>query len=87
MARGFTRKSRQQPVDSVSVNARLAQMPLDELINYAELNIMDAGYQLSKWRTERVIDPSYIDRSVRHAEWAVDALRAIQQRDRPGVAR
>lgn len=82
----FGRAKKNQPADPVSVNARLLRMALPDLIDYAEVEIMTAGHELSMWREARVIDPSHIDQAVMHAEWALEGLRAIQQRDRPGLA-
>lgn len=75
----------QQPEDS---NPKLDRLPLSDLTDHAEVELMMAGFNLSQWRTEaRVLDPSKIDQAVMHCEWALEALRAIRQRDRAGLAR
>jgi hypothetical protein len=56
-------------------------LPLDEVVQYAEVEIMMAGYKLSYWRESRTTDPSSIDQAVQHAQWATDALREIHRRD------
>jgi hypothetical protein len=85
---GWRNKSHPPQAESVSGSApRLAKLPLDELTQHAEVEIMLAGYKLSEWRDSRVIDPSLIDQAVMHAEWATDALREIKRRDGPGLAK
>jgi len=80
---GLGRRRHQAP-EPVSVNARLKGMELSVLTEHAEVEIMMAGHCLSRWRESRIIDPSLIDQGVMHAEWALEALRALQQRERPG---
>jgi len=61
------------------------RLAIPELTDHAEVCLMMAGHQLSMWRENWVVDRSHIDQSLMHAEFAVEALRALQQRDRPGV--
>lgn len=83
---GLVRRNRHQPPDPVSVSARLVSLPLRDLIDYAEVEIMMAGFNLSVWRDSRIIDPTKINQAVAHAEMALEALRALEQRDKPGLA-
>lgn len=84
MGKVFRLKGRVQPTQpldqAVSVNARLARMDDMVLSDHAETELMNAGHKLSRWREARAVDPSLIDQSVQHAEWALEALRALRDR-------
>jgi hypothetical protein len=75
------------PPNPVSVNAheagghlyrRLERMGEPMLLQYAETEIMLTGQTFSQWREG--LDPSLIDQAVQHAEWALDALKAVRDR-------
>jgi len=87
MVRGFGRRRPQTPTP-VEISSNLDRLDISALFDYAETEIMMAGHFLSHFRdpAQRAMDRSGIDQAVQHAEWAVDALKAIRERDRPGVA-
>lgn len=84
--RGFKNRTRQPEnlAESVNGNDRLARLGLSELTDHAEVEIMMAGYMLSQWRENRVIDPSLIDQAIEHTQWALNSLQEIVRRETQG---
>ena len=79
------RRGKNPNPDTVSVNANLKRLSIDDLYTHCETCLMLASYQLAQWRTDRVIDPSHLEQAVMQTEWALDGLRALRDRDRPGL--
>jgi hypothetical protein len=73
------RKDRTQPPEDVNVNASLAKLRTEDLHDQSETSLMMAGHHLSEWRRNGM-SPIDIDKALMHAEWAVEALRALRTR-------
>lgn len=88
------RRRRQQgeaPVNVSAVNSNLVKLSTGDLYEYVETSLMSAGYHVSQWRVPQRVhgrvtppvggDHAHLEQAIRQTEWALEGLRALQERN------
>ena len=71
------RRTPNQPLDPVSVNARLVKIPTGDLYEIAETQLMSAGRHLSAWGNGEALA---IEQAIDQTEQVLEVLRALRSR-------